>query len=342
MPPSPQLMHAIIDSSTTSMMFSNWSEHPVVIEKDQQLGTAQAVLFGCRVHQTGSHINWNDLVAPEATVRGNMGLAAVPGQQECCHIELSAPRPMSDTRLPWESTLDARPPQSIPDEKAALISAAAQTRRKGELFPSEDDGDTLPETSPFPEGKPIVSPHLSESQRIEIGLVLEEFSGCFSDGKSIGHVRGYSVPINTGNNPLPPPQAPRPTGPAKRDAIDTAIEELLNWNVIEPSTSPTASPVVWQNNKWRFCVDYRPVNAVTISDAYPLLRPDFVFSALANKQYFSIFVAVKGYHQVDIDEEDRHKTAFICHRGLFQYKRLPFGLKNAPGQYQRLMDRVLG
>jgi len=63
---------------------------------------------------------------------------------------------------------------------------------------------------------------------------------------------------------------------------------------------------------------------------------------MANKQYFSVFDAVKGYHQVDIDEEDQYKTVFICHCGLFQYKRLPFGLKNAPGQYQRLMDRVLG
>jgi len=123
-----------------------------------------------------------------------------------------------------------------------------------------------------------------------------------------------------------------------------AIEELLKWNVIEPSTSRTASPVllVWQNNKWRFCVDYRPINTVMVPDAYPLLRPDYVFSAMANKQYFSVFDAVKGYHQVDIDEEDQYKTAFICHRGLFQYKRLPFGLKNAPGQYQRLMDWVLG
>jgi len=262
MPPSPQMMHAIIDSGTTSMMFWNWSEHPVIIEKDQQLGIAQPVLFGCRVQQTGSHINWNDLVAPEAAIRGNMGLTAIPGHQECYHVELSAP----------QSTIGPRP-RSIPDEEAALISAAAQPRTKGELFPSEDDGDTLPEVSPFIEGKPMISPHLLESQRTEIGLVLEEFSDYFSDGKSIGHVREYSVPINTGNNPLPPPQAPRPTGPAKRDAIDTTIEELLNWNVIEPSTSPTANPVllVWQNNKWRFCVNYCPVNAVTVPDAYPLL-----------------------------------------------------------------------
>ena len=325
MPPSPQMMHTIIDSGTKSMMFSNWSEHPVVIEEDQQLGTAQPVLFGCWFHQMGSYINWDDLSTPGAPACSSEGLAVIPGEQKCYHVELRESRPMSDS---------TRPPRSIADDEAALISTKAQPRRKGERFPAEDDGDILPETSPFTEGKPMVSPHLSESQRIVIGLVLQEFSDCFSDGKSIGHVRGYSVPIDTGNNPLPPPQAPRPTGPTMRDAIDTAIEELLNWNVIEPSTSPTASPVllVWQNNKWRFCVDYHPVNAVTIPDTYPLLRPDYVFSAMAYKQYFSVFDAVKGYHQVDIDEEDRHKTAFICHCGLFQYKRLPFGLKNAPGQ----------
>jgi len=58
---------------------------------------------------------------------------------------------------------------------------------------------------------------------------------------------------------------------------------------------------------------------------------------MANKQYLSVFNDVKGYHQVDIEEEVCHKTTFICHRGLFQYKRLLFCLKNAPGQYERLV-----
>src|SRR3978361_104501 len=71
MAPSPQLMHAVIDTGTRWIMFSNWSEHPVTIEKDQQLGIAEPVLFGCKVHRTGSHINWNDLVDPQATVRAN-------------------------------------------------------------------------------------------------------------------------------------------------------------------------------------------------------------------------------------------------------------------------------
>jgi hypothetical protein len=63
---------------------------------------------------------------------------------------------------------------------------------------------------------------------------------------------------------------------------------------------------------------------------------------MANREYFSVFDVVKGYHQVDIDKDDRYKMAFICHLGQFQYKQLPFGLKNAPGQYQCLMDTVLG
>ena len=174
-------MHTVIDCGTKSMMFSNWSEHPIVIERDQQLGTAQPVLFGCRFHQTGSHINWNNMTKPGAATCGSEGVIAVPGEQECYHVELMASR----------STSVSRPPRSIPDGQAALISAKAQSRTKGEQFPSEDDGNGLPETCPFTEGNPMVSPHLSESQQTEIGLVLEEFWDCFSDGKSIGHVQGY-------------------------------------------------------------------------------------------------------------------------------------------------------
>ncbi|MDB5851806.1 MAG: hypothetical protein JWP29_5558 [Rhodoferax sp.] len=73
-----------------------------------------------------------------------------------------------------------------------------------------------------------------------------------------------------------------------------------------------------------------------------MLRADYVFSALAGKQYFTILDARKGYHQVKIDPVDRYKTAFISHRGLYQFKRMPFGLKNAPAVFQRLMDEVVG
>jgi hypothetical protein len=119
---------------------------------------------------------------------------------------------------------------------------------------------------------------------------------------------------------------------------------MADWDVVERSNSSTASAVVlvWQNQKWRFCVDFRQLNKVTTRDCYPMLRSDYIFSSLAGKRFFSALDAVKGYHQVEIAEDDRHKTAFITHRGLFQFKRMPFGLRNAPAQFQRMMDTILG
>ena len=73
-----------------------------------------------------------------------------------------------------------------------------------------------------------------------------------------------------------------------------------------------------------------------------MLRVDYVFSTLAGSRYFTLLDALKVYHQVEIEEADRDKTAFVSHKGLYQYKRLPFGLKNAPAQFQRLMDRIIG
>jgi hypothetical protein len=119
---------------------------------------------------------------------------------------------------------------------------------------------------------------------------------------------------------------------------------LIDRDVIEQSVSPTASALVLvlQNGKWRMCVDFRNLNAITEGDCYPMLRSDYVFKAVTGKQYLSLLDALKGYNQVSLAGKDREKTAFISHRGLFQYKRLPFGLKNATAQFQRLMDVLLG
>ncbi|KAE8217383.1 hypothetical protein CF319_g8517 [Tilletia indica] len=140
------------------------------------------------------------------------------------------------------------------------------------------------------------------------------------------------------------PEAPRRASPEKRKAMDAAIDQLLEWDVIEPSSSPVSFPVlmVRQYDKWRFCVDYRQLNTATVSDRYPLPTIDSIFQTLLGKKVFSSLDAIRGYHQMPVRESDRWKTAFVCHRGLYQYKTVPFGLKNAPAVFQRLMDRILG
>ncbi|KAF8459450.1 hypothetical protein BGX38DRAFT_1148840 [Terfezia claveryi] len=92
-------------------------------------------------------------------------------------------------------------------------------------------------------------------------------------GARLLRFKGYKSTIQT-EGPLPAPQHARPAGPAKREIIDQTIEQLLVWDFVEKSSSTTASPIVmvWQNNKWRFCVDFRQLNSITAGDAYPMLR----------------------------------------------------------------------
>ncbi|KAE8191782.1 hypothetical protein CF336_g4721, partial [Tilletia laevis] len=163
------------------------------------------------------------------------------------------------------------------------------------------------------------------------------------DGRP-GLVHGTEMAIDLKEGTDLRPEAPRRVSPEKRQAIDTAIDQLLKWDVVKPSSSPASFPVlmVRQYGKWRFCVDYRQLNASTIPDRYPLPTVDSVFQTLCGKRIFSSLSAIRGYHQLPVRPSDRWKTAFTCHRGLFQYRTVPFGLRNAPAVFQRLMDRLLG
>ena len=119
---------------------------------------------------------------------------------------------------------------------------------------------------------------------------------------------------------------------------------MLRDDVVEPSKSPFAAPVVLvrkPDGTWRFCVDYRRLNAITTKDVYPLPRIDDALSRLEGAQYFFIMDMQAGYWQVQIKPEDREKTAFITANGLHQFKVMPFGLTNAPSTFQRMMDVLL-
>lgn len=178
----------------------------------------------------------------------------------------------------------------------------------------------------------------------ELVKLLRKHVDAFSlDGKP-GKVDdpGMTIPLIEGAHLTAEP--PRRASPEKKKLIDEAIASLLENDIIEPSSSPTSCPVllVKQKNKWRFCVDYRNLNLSTVPDRYPLQRPDDVFEALGGSTLFSALDAVKGYHQLPIVPADRWKTAFSCHRGLYNYKRIPFGLRGAPAYFQRFMDTLLG
>lgn len=130
----------------------------------------------------------------------------------------------------------------------------------------------------------------------------------------------------------------------EQDAIREQVKQMLADDIIQPSTSPWASPVVLVKKKdgtLRFCVDYRKLNRVTKKDVYPLPRIDDSLDRLRHSRYFSSMDLRSGYWQIEVDDRDREKTAFITPDGLFEFKVLPFGLCSAPATFQRMMDTVL-
>eukprot|EP00923_Selenidium_pygospionis_P004728 GHVN01007816.1.p1 GENE.GHVN01007816.1~~GHVN01007816.1.p1 ORF type:complete len:363 (-),score=7.78 GHVN01007816.1:84-1172(-) len=139
-------------------------------------------------------------------------------------------------------------------------------------------------------------------------------------------------------------QPPRRVAPMEREIINEQEQEMLNQGIIERSRSAWASPVVLApkpGGKWRFCIDYRKLNNITAKDVYPLPRIDDCLNAMEGMRYFSTFDLLSGYWQVKVADQDKDKTAFVSPNGLFQFRRMPFGLCNAPATFQRLMDFVL-
>ncbi|UYV77347.1 hypothetical protein LAZ67_15000588, partial [Cordylochernes scorpioides] len=149
--------------------------------------------------------------------------------------------------------------------------------------------------------------------------------------------------ISTGDH-LPTKQRPYRVAPAERQIIQEEVNKMEEIGIIQPSASPWASPVVLVRKKdgsWRFCVDYRRLNKITKKDVYPLPRIDDTLDCLQGARFYSSMDLQSGYWQIDLEESDREKTAFITPDGLYEFKVMPFGLCNAPATFERMMDGLL-
>jgi hypothetical protein len=131
--------------------------------------------------------------------------------------------------------------------------------------------------------------------------------------------------------------------PKELAELKTQLQELLDKGYIRPSSSPWGCPALFVKKKdgsLRMCVDYRPLNAVTIKNKYPLPRIDVLFDQLAGAKVFSKIDLHSGYHQIKIRPCDIPKTAFSTRYGLYEFLVMSFGLTNAPAYFMYLMNSM--
>ena len=163
---------------------------------------------------------------------------------------------------------------------------------------------------------------LDDQQKEQVFVLLTEFADVFAQSSAdVGRTNELQHEIHTGGN-RPIRQAARRLPPHRRQEVQKLLQSMRENDVIQPSKSPWASPIVLvrkKDNRFRFCVDYRKLNDVTHKDAYPLPRINDTLNTLAGSKWFSTLDLASGYWEVEVAEKDCHKTAFSTSEGLFEY-----------------------
>lgn len=186
---------------------------------------------------------------------------------------------------------------------------------------------------------------LPEEWKERVTKLLNSMPEVFSQhDMDFGHTNKVKHHIKLSDN-TPFKHRARPIHPHHVDAVKKHLQELLDSGVIRESESPFASPIVVVRKKdgsVRLCIDFRRLNLQTIKDAYALPNLEEVFSHLTGSKWFSVLDLKSGYYQVEMEETDKQKTAFVCPLGFWEFNRMPQGVTNAPSTFQRLMERCMG
>lgn len=250
---------------------------------------------------------------------------------QVCHINLLKPYMTPVTSLPVDivSTTVGQSTSEVSDEIGPEFSPSRGVV-EGRLRNSEVLADLSKYLS-----------HLSESEKTEIIKLVSSFPSLFSDVPTRTHVIEHDIDVGVAQSVK---QHAYRVNPIKRELLQKEVDYLLAHNLAEPSFSSWSSPCILVNKPdgtYRFCTDYRKLNTLTKPDCYPLPRIDDCVDRVGSAQYVSKFDLLKGYWQVPLTSRAKELSAFVTPDRFLQYTVMPFGVRNAPATFQRLVNRVL-
>ena len=243
--------------------------------------------------------------------------------------------------------LDINEDQCVHDSTIPMANVSIVNECEVNENESENDLGTLSQIvlPPLEATKSVddvnINPNLEPNQVADVKSILHDFKDIFTDLPGCTNLVEHEIELL---DDKPVKLKPYPLPFTSEEIVNNEVDNMLKMGIVQNSNSPYSSPIVLvkkKDGKTRFCIDFRRLNLITVGNAQKIPDPDQLFTKLRHARYLTKIDLTKGYWQIKIAEDSQKYTAFMTDKGLYEFVRMPFGLKNAPATFNGLMFKLL-